>query len=507
MMRSLYSAVSGLQVHQRRMDVIGNNISNVNTVGFKASRMTFATAISQRMASASADDPERGRAGRNPMQVGLGVNIGSIDSLMNQGAASRTDRALDLTIQGEGFFVVSDYRGTYFTRQGNIDWNGHTFAIGGRQLMGWNAVEDPNRPGQFVIEQGAVQPLVTLPEHRFMDPRATSFIEATGNLNVEDLIDNRMVRPVQFYDSLGNSYTVDVAFRWHPPVNHPNAETGAGAVHSTNEWSWWTMYFLPGTEGEELDSSINVTMFPNGDRSRGITAELRKAWTSEAQAPPYDQPDEFGRGMRIGFRPDTGRVGFFNLVGVDQPGTPNGSGRIPAAEFNLHFSVPALSPPSVVGGGDPEVDQPPTFNTGYMTLNFTHLRQHGQERTSIRILSADGNPPGSLADISIGGDGIIMARYTNGEMRPIGQVPLAFFDNPEGLERLGDNLWITSANSGVFDGVGGHGELIPGTLEMSNVELSYEFTEMITTQRGFQANSRVISTSDEMLQELVNLKR
>jgi flagellar hook protein FlgE len=120
---------------------------------------------------------------------------------------------------------------------------------------------------------------------------------------------------------------------------------------------------------------------------------------------------------------------------------------------------------------------------------------------------ADGNTSGTLQDVSIGPDGMIMARYSNGEMRPLGQIPVAQFLNPEGLERIGNNLWITSANSGEFDGIGGHGEIMPGALEMSNVEMSGEFTEMITTQRGFQANSRVITTSDEMLQELVNLKR
>jgi len=501
MMRSLYTAVSGLQVHQRRMDVIGNNIANVNTVGFKASRMTFATAISQRLAAASADDPDRMRAGRNPMQVGLGVNIGSIDSIMNQGAAARTDRALDLTISGEGFFVVADDRGTYFTRAGNIDWNGHVFSIGGRQLMGWNAIEDAQRPGQFVIEQGEVQPLVTLPEHRFMDPRATTFIEAMGNLNVDDLVNNQLVRPVQFYDSLGNSYTMDVRFTWHPPENHPDAEIGDNAIHSDNTVSWWTMDFLPGTAAEELDNGIQVMMYRNGDRSRGVLTELRKSWTQEAQD-THDAYDGYGSGMRIGFHPATGRISSFNMLGT----AGGGPGTLPSPEFILNFSVPALAPPSVVGG-EPEIDVPPTLNTGQVRFNFAPLRQHGGERTSIRVLSADGNPPGSLADIAIGGDGIIMARYTNGEMRAIGQVPLAFFDNPEGLERLGDNLWITTANSGLFDGVGGHGDFIPGTLEMSNVELSYEFTEMITTQRGFQANSRVISTSDEILQELVNLKR
>jgi len=489
MMRSLFSGVSGLRVHQTRMDVIGNNLANVNTVGFKAARMTFSDAMSQRIRGASGDNPDVGRAGRNPTQIGLGVNIGGIDAMKQQGAAQRTDRALDVTVQGEGYFIVSDSQGTFFTRAGNIDWNGHRFSIGGRQLMGWNAIEDPRRPGTFVIEQGTVQPLVTPQELRFMDPNPTSLIEAMGNLNINDLIDGHIVRSVQFYDTLGTLYTADVRFTWHPP--------GAEGVTppSTNAVSYWSFQFLP--TGPLDVPSDQVMVFPGGNRDNGVLVNMTIGIPDDVL--PGVTPGN--RGI-IGFSPINGQMISKRVGDMPMPGPVP----VPRLEFMLNFTVPALPPPSIIGD-EGVVDLPAGFNAGGIRFNVDNIRQQMGENTTLRMNFVDGNVPGTLTDISIGGDGIIMARFTNGEMRAIGQIPLAFFLNPEGLERVGDNLWIPSANSGAFDGIGGHGDLLAGTLEMSNVDMAGEFTEMITTQRGFQANSRVITTSDEMLQELVNLKR
>ncbi|MCL1999420.1 MAG: flagellar hook protein FlgE [Turicibacter sp.] len=489
MMRSLFSGVSGLRVHQTRMDVIGNNIANVNTVGFKSARMTFADAMSQRVSGATADNPDLGRAGRNPQQIGLGVNVGSIANMMSQGASQRTDRALDLTIQGEGFFIVSDESGTFFTRAGNIDWNGNMFSIGGMRLMGWNAVEDPNRPGAFVIEQGTVQPLVTPPAVHFMDPTATTLIDAIGNLNIENLVDGSIIRPVEFYDSIGNRYTADVMFTWHHPADDETPP-------SDNTTSVWTFNFLPMGPGNE--PSNEVTIFPNGDRNRPITVLMEIGIPEDVL--PGVTPSNQGI---IEFSPENGRPHVIRTGPL-----PGGTGpiEIPRLEFSLNFSVPALEPPSVIGD-EAVIDTPPTFNSGFIRFNVDNLRQQSGMQTTMRMNFVDGSPPGTLQDISIGADGIITARYSNGELRALGQIPLATFLNPEGLERVGNNMWTTSANSGPFDGVGVGGDMIPGSIEMSNVELSGEFTEMITTQRGFQANSRVITTSDEILQETINLKR
>ena len=486
MMRSLFTGVSGLQVHQRRMDVIGNNVANTNTVGFKAARMTFADALSQRLAIATGDNEDLGRAGRNPMQVGLGAVILSIENLMHQGAAQRTDRGLDLTVQGEGFFIVSDESGTYFTRAGNVDWNGNLFSINGMQLMGWGVVEDPDRPGIFHVNPGSVQPLRTGPEVINMDAIATSMVDVVGNLNIEDLDENNaLVRPVRFYDSVGNFYTMDMRFTWNPP----------GAGRTTNASSVWFFDFVEGNapRNEAIPADFaHVTIFPNDDREAGRMIGIQMNGPLNTDPPNLDQ----FTAMQIAFD-TTGNV----IRPVNEFGNPID------LEFSINFIVPALDPPSVIGGNPGVVVPPAGFNSGSMNFSLNTIRQQSNYRTSLAMWYLDGNAPGSLVDISIGADGVITGRYSNDETRILGQVPLAVFRNPEGLERAGNSLWITTANSGQFDGVGQVGDLIPGALEMSNVDIGFEFVEMITTQRGFNSNTRVITTSDEMLQEVINLKR
>jgi flagellar hook protein FlgE len=487
MMRALFTGVSGMQVHQRRMDVVANNIANVNTVGFKASRMTFADALSQMMRAASGDNEETGRAGRNPMQVGLGVNIGSIDNLMMQGAAQRTDRGLDLTIQGEGFFIVSDERETLFTRAGNVDWNGHWLSINGMRLMGWGAIEDPDRPGTYRIQQGVVQPLTTGPEVLKINASPTSAIEFVSNLNIDDLDeDNSIIRTMRFYDSVGNFYTMDIRFTWHPP--------GVEGSPTTNASSAWTFDFVRGNapDNEEIPAEFaHVTIYPNDNREAGRLVGIQING-------PLNTPAELDLNTSKFIQFDTNG----NII---RP--TNELGNPIDLEFALNFIVPALDPPSVVGGNPSIVIPPAGFEAGMLTLSFGNATQQMSMGTTIAAWYLDGHAPGFLMDISIGSDGIITGRYSNDEIRILGQIPLAVFRNPEGLERVGNNFWRPTVNSGLFDGVGRIGDMIPGSLEMSNVDIGYEFVEMITTQRGFQSNTRVITTSDEILQEVINLKR
>ena len=517
MMRSLFSGVSGLRVHQTRMDVIGNNIANVNTVGFKASRMTFADAISQRISGASADNPDTGRAGRNPMQIGLGVNVGGIDNIMTQGAAQRTDRPLDLTIQGDGFFIVSDNSGTFFTRAGNIDWNGRYFSIGGMRLMGWNAVEDPLRPGQWNIEQGTVTPLSTPARIHHMEPRPTSRVDTTGNLNPLDAIHDELNpgtfivrRPVEFYDTVGGRYVKHVVYRWHPPQSHQifdelgfdrDPVTGAllptpglvlPTVYSDNTRSIWTFEFCRGAPPNELGPG-QMWVAPVEDRDNRVAIDVEINAPGEPGAPT---------GVLM-FGPQSGQLIHVGGAPIPPVGGPFNTMPIEVTISTTQFGV--LLPPSFPGAPT----GPPTLlgNEAQILFSFNALSQNRGMNITMRMAFADGNPPGTLQDIMVGPDGVITGRFSNGHVRALAQIPLAFFQNPAGLERVGNNLWVSSTNSGWFDGVGNVGNLMPGTLEMSNVDLSNEFTEMITTQRGFQANSRVISTSDDMLNELVNLRR
>ncbi|MDR1914596.1 MAG: flagellar hook protein FlgE [Clostridiales bacterium] len=434
MMRSLFSGVSCLRVHQTKMDVIANNISNVNTVAYKSSRVTFAEIFNQTVSSATGANQATNRGGSNPTQIGLGVNVASIDKLMSNGSAQRTDNPLDLMIQGDGFFIVGDNTGQYFTRAGNFieDAQGN-IAMNGMKLMGWDTVWD-NNVKDFVIDRTAVRPVQITGVKEYLDPTSTTQVDLSGNMNPNT--DPIVQRGMSFYDSVGTKYVMDVVL----------THTGNTATEST-----WEVSF-PYAE-----------IYPNGDRARPM---------------PITAPANFN----ITFDTDGHLSGVANVAG--------------AVDATITVTPTQLDPAATLGDG-----------TGAIIMNFGGLNQFVNETTNALADNHDGNAPGHLSGISVGGDGKIMGRYSNGLLRLLAQVPLAFFKNPAGMEKMGDNLFIPSSNSGPFDGVGRDGQVMGGVLEMSNVDLGQEFTEMITTQRGFQANSRIISSSDQMLQELVNMAR
>ncbi|TCT16428.1 flagellar hook protein FlgE [Natranaerovirga pectinivora] len=433
MMRSMYSGISGLRVHQTKMDVIGNNIANVNTAGFKAGRVTFSEVFNQTLQGASGANEATGRGGTNPMQVGLGVNIASIDTLMTEGAAQRTDNPLDLKVEGEGFFVVDDGSGYKFTRAGafRIDSSGNIVSPEGQKLMGWGV---NNNTGE--IEKGVVESLSILsPANLYSEPEKTTNVYLEGNIDRNDTqldpLNGGVPFTISFYDSLGYRYTAEL----------------------------------------KLTSTA-------GDTDFAITVGAVKDSKGETKAVGTDS-------VTVSFNPATGKV---NLTGDTQL---NITGLNGATDFS-------------------EMAEPLTVDLSQLTL-FSG-------KTSIQSVRGDtsgfgaGREAGTMSGFSIGPDGKIQGRYTNGENKLLGQVVIAQFRNPAGLQKVGNNLFQVTTNSGDFDGIGMDptatgGALNAGVLEMSNVDLSREFTEMITTQRGFQANSRIITSSDEMLQELVNLKR
>ena len=212
MMRSMFSGVSGLKVHQTRMDVIGNNIANVNTVGYKSQRVTFSDVFSQTLQGASSASEDTGRGGLNPMQVGLGVNVSSIDMLMTQGAAQRTDNPFDLMINGDGFIVVGDAEGTYFTRAGALrqDDEGNLIISNGMKVQGWPSVYD-DTTNQYVISQQEVQPInLADPTIKSSTPTMTTKTQLAGNLCNTDT--GAYTTQMSFYDSVGNAYKLQLSF-------------------------------------------------------------------------------------------------------------------------------------------------------------------------------------------------------------------------------------------------------------------------------------------------------
>ncbi len=476
-MRSLYSGVSGLDVHQTKMDVIANNIANVNTIGFKSSRVTFSDFFSQSISGASGGSETSGRGGTNPMQIGLGATIGSIDNNMSAGIGQRTDNNFDLMVEGSGFFIVGDNSGTYFTRAGafNLDNQGYLNTSDGLHVMGWDVDADGNPIRE------AVQPIQISGDKVYSPPQRTENIELNGNLNsAEAEIGDEVVTTMQMFDSLGNTYTYDV--KYVATGTESRTVTKADGTTVTEDCTVW-------------DVQIGSSVYPNGDRDKAI--DLTAAAGTLTLNPEEDVQDPVVYTSVGSMAFDSDGLPFLNETTDASTATPDGTYGF--FDFVVTSSTP-LSPAAEFGN-----------NANTVRIDYSTMTQFNAT-TDASSDALDGYAAGSLSELNVGTDGSIVGTYSNGEVRVIYQIPVAEFTNPAGLSKVGGNLFQQTINSGEFDGIGvevgaSGGAMRGGMLEMSNVDLATEFTEMITTQRGFQANSRIITTSDEMLQELVSLKR
>ncbi len=450
-MRSMFSGISGLKVHQTKMDVIANNISNVNTVGFKSSRVTFNEFFSQNISPATSPNEDTGRGGVNAKQIGLGASLGSIDLNMTTGTTQRTDRPFDLSINGDGFFIVGDKGRNFFTRAGALvlDKAGNIVINTGEKLKGWIMEEDPKNPGAYIPLKDKVQPIEIKGDKTYAPPMATKHMKMSGNLNTVD--NKEHISTIAFYDSLGNRYVVDSKLSYD----------------DTNKtWAY----------------QLGDIAYLNGDKD--------KAYQINHGAPDF-QIDSL-----VTPTPDVINYTSYGDVKFTSDGLID-ENELTMLDMNItNTGLPFDS----------------TFGTaGVVNMDLTGLTAFNQIADAYAT-TINGNTSGNLTNMSISQDGTLIGQYSNGEIRPLYKVPVATFINPAGLEKVGNNLFRASLNSGDFDEIGRDvgalgGSILSGALEMSNVDLSGEFTEMITTQRGFQANSRTITTSDEMLQELVNLKR
>lgn len=409
MLRSLFAAVSGMQNLQTKVDVIGNNIANVNTTGFKYARVKFQDMLSQTLRGASAPQPQ-GRGGINPSQVGLGMMLGSIDNIHTQGSLQPTGRPEDLAIQGGGFFVVSDGSRVFYTRDGSFSrgTDGNLVnAATGMRVQGWTAAPD----GSIDSTKAISSINIPLGEKTVAQPTKNIVFMYNLDAGATDTTPPHTMS-VDVYDSLGVRHTLTFKF------------TQSGTA---NQWNW--------------DVSGPTGLTPtSGQLQFDANGNLQ---TSTTPAISFN-PDN----------PDAAQV-----------------------DIKLDFSaVTQLAAPS--------------------TLDYKYQ---------------DGFPPGELEGFTIGSDGAVSGTYSNGLVRNLGQIALAAFGNPEGLLKAGDNLYQITSNSGEprvgTPGTQGRGTIQTATLEMSNVDLARELTEMIITSRAFQANSRVVTTSDEILQELISLKR
>lgn len=477
MMRSMYSGVSSLRAHQVRMDVIGNNIANVNTVGYKGSTATFAEIYSQTVKGAGGSSTSRG--GTNPQQVGLGIKIDSINVSHSKGATQRTDNATDIMIDGNGFFVVSpssDGQNKFYTRAGNFQVD----------ELGYLVTSD----GYFVV--GADGKAVQIDSTTTIGAETTNEISFGGNIDFDQAVDETTDKAytvnLDVYDSVGSVETVALDFG-EKFVTDPAGGIATGTPPVAKQFSYRMIKF-----GDMGDLTPNKSTASAGTPAV-VTDTYAPGFTgSGTDADPYEYATDGGVFAKFDAKG--------NFVGlVDSVVTTDG---YVTAERELVVENGSTINYSIQQGGVDAITLPLNFDT------FSTLKHYAQE-TDITAKAITGRAAGNLSSYTIAANGQINMTYTNGESDSDQQIALASFDNPAGLLKVGSNRFIESPNSGTAKlGVpnsGSFGALTPGALEMSNVDLSAQFTDMITTQRGFQANSRVITTSDEILQELVNLKR
>jgi len=455
MMRSLYSGVSGLKNHEIRMDVIGNNVANINSYGFKKGRVSFQDLISQRLRGAQNPRDEVG--GVNPKEIGLGVTSASIDQIFHQGSLKTTGVKTDVAVLGDGFFTLRKGEELLYTRDGNfsLDRDGFLVVPGtGQHVQGWVTRLDENGL-PFLNLQGEIED-VRVPIYRKDPAFATTDVRVKSNLDLETpIIPANATRTeiekgtrqtsIDVYDSSGERHKVELIFTRVPGTRDR-----------------WTMRALvEGIDGEAL-------------------LDVAGTQASTANEILVD----------------------FSSKGLLQSIRDSGAGADIASEGELRTALSFTLP-----------------NGTRQTVNIL-LGTAGSAEDSVTQFAAqsstkayfqDGYTLGYLKDYRIGIDGVITGSFSNGQERSIGAIALATFTNPAGLEKMGSNTFKESINSDFADigpaGTVGRGEILSGTLELSNVNLAEEFTDMIVTQRGFQANSRSITTSDQMLQELLSLKR
>ena len=419
MISSLFAGISGLSANATAMTVIGDNIANVNTTGFKSNKFSFANVLSQSMGTSTTDG------------IGRGVEFGGVSPSWSQGSVENTSNPTDMAINGKGFFMVEDNTGSaFYTRAGEFtfDREGYLVNPDGLFVQGF-AVSAVAADGTITL--GAIEN-INVPAESTAPPQATTAFTLDINLDAGALPGDTFASTQTIYDSLGNAIPLTLNF-----------ENIAG-----------------------------------------------NTWNAEVTVPPLTvtQPDPLL---------PTPDIGITNMpLGFD------GNGNLDTG------SNPSITLTRMLNGADDITITWELFDSALAT-NGDLTQYAGASTYNFNI--QDGYAAGNLRGVSVDESGIVSGAYSNGQLTPLYQVVLADFPSYFGLNKLGHNLYAESPASGqAMPGValsGSLGSISPSAIEMSNVDLAQEFVKMITTQRAFQANSRVITTSDEILQELISLKR
>lgn len=637
MMRSLFSGVAGLKNHQTRMDVIGNNIANVNTAGFKASRVNFQDILSQSLQGASAAQGNRG--GTNPMQIGLGMGVASIDTLFTDGAPQTTGKQTDLYIQGQGFFVVSDGANQYYTRAGNFDFDtsgNYVIPGSGLKVMGWmpDAAGNINTTGPITSIQvpagttmaPKVSTEIAVGNNLSADgkgtavgiPTADKAMDINGQLDANAKVGTVVSFTVNTYlqsgalvpitinytktgnpgvntwsvtagDDTGSAHSITVplatpaddfsltiegqSVMFHSAIsNGANTLTGQiTALTAADANTSATMSgVIPADAKENATVSTNISVIDNTGNRITIPVTLKKTSNAEEWEVSTTDPnititapgtfivgDSLHSSISV-----TGSGTLSALTTIDMSGITTGKSAIANTSLSVYDSVgtahkvdytftktgvpgewvvsakvdgtatavnndkvtfnskgvlisptsAATGPLVTVPGSNGAVSFPVTMNLFLENGTTPAVTQYSGEST-VLANSTDGYTSGTIdmSKLTIDKSGTISAIFSNGINKTLGQVALATFNNPGGLSKVGDTMFAKSNNSGQpqvgAGSTGGRGSFISASLEMSNVDLAQQFSDMIITQRGFQANSKIITTTDEMLELLANLKR
>ena len=571
MMRSLYSGVAGLKTHQTRMDVIGNNIANVNTTAYKSSSMTFSELMSQTTQKASGANAATGVGGTNAKQIGLGVKAGAINTaITTQGSAQSTGNPFDIMITGDNFFVVSNGSENFFTRDGSfyVDGAGNlAMTSTGYNVMGWGVDETTGNIKQDTVTALRIMSAANMT----YPPEATTQANISGILDENDkdvTSANGKTVNLNFFDARGYSYTAKFTFKQSSGtasneysmeltklLDSTGAEIDISKVKfgdNSTQTLQTPVTFAGDTyewDGKQLKTKADKKVVADLSAAFNADGTLKDTSTDEAAAKTQQETLD-AIAAAYGYEGSTDE--FLKLYQKDANGTEvtvetmlGNMAKTTTAQGDLVLTTDKDKPMTMdgrffegvkvifdtdtgklkqVGSNVTDFKTNVDFtslggNFSNITIDLSECTNYDNKGTStIGATSGDldglgtGRRLGDMIGVSIQKDGMIYASYDNGMTKLLGQIATAAFANASGLEKQGDNLYSATLNSGEFDGIGvditaGGGYMSTGQLEMSNVDLSSEFTEMITTQRGFQANSRIITVSDTLLEELTNLKR
>lgn len=555
MMRSMYSAVSGLKTHQTRMDVIGNNIANVNTVAFKSSSVTFSDILYQTTSNASGANATTGTGGVNAKQIGLGTTAAATKvSITSAGASETTGNPFDIRLTDKNstnFFIVNNGSENVFTRSGSfyVDGSGNLcMSSTGYTVMGWQVDETTGE-----IRKDTVSALRIMQEKNLTSaPEATTQATIAGVLDENDAdvkSDAGKVMNLNFYDNLGYQYTAKFAIKATGTDGKYTVEL-TSILDSNNKniidgWSQADISSLFGTV--DTNAVVGKYKFADGFKTKGNKIIAVTDKDGEVELTDNGNGTFTGRGATVTYNYKLSDIydglsatiqGYIENGKKDEKGNPYNysidaaTGEVTVtttkASHELEFDTATGKFKSI--GNEPKsvTLNLNTLTKGFNTngnfsnvnVDFTQCLNYGNGgKTTIGAdagatdgKTGKGRKLGAMTGIFIDTSGRIYGTYDNGNTELLGQIAVAQFSNASGLEKVGESCYRTTLNSGEFDGIGVEisadgSSMTTGELEMSNVDLSSEFTSMITTQRGFQANSRVITTSDTLLEELVNLKR